>query len=469
MVNVVMLVSDEHNPRYSATYGHDVVRTPAMDRLAERGVVYENAYCPAPLCVPSRTSFMTGRHAHEVQAYNNAKMIERRHPSYGGVLADQGVHSLYVGGGSNLYRDPEQLGFAELIEVQRTGRKLGTVAIQAERPSTAPPRTTTEHGPEPDLYAPDRGHVDAAIDWIERHAHSIGRPWTMTIGINPPHPPYSTEPAYWDLYDGAGDLPAHGIEEESAQHPYACDLRDHGRWDFSEALVRELRQGYYGAVSFVDDQLGRLLDVVEEQGLVEDTVVCYTTDHGEMLGKFGLWGKCSLYEDSVRVPIIAAGPGFERGQRVRTPVSLLDLQASLFHAVGADRPPDWRGQALQTLPVDDPERVVIASYHGHNVRGGGFMVRRGDWKLLHHSAAPHQLFNLREDPEELTNLFATRPDVAAELAAELRSVCDPDAVEQDAAAVRAEQFSTVRELQEQYGQEASMVPWQEAPAVHRDR
>lgn len=102
MTNVVLLVSDEHNPYYSATYGHGFIQTPNMDRLAERGTVFENAYCPSPLCVPSRSAFMAGRWTHEVQCYNNSKVIERRHPSYGSVLAAEGVHSLYVGGGSNL-------------------------------------------------------------------------------------------------------------------------------------------------------------------------------------------------------------------------------------------------------------------------------------------------------------------------------------------------------------------------------
>ena len=465
MTNVVMLVSDEHNPRYSSTYGHDFVQTPNMARLAEQGTVYENAYCPSPLCVPSRTAFMAGRYTHETQAYNNSKVIERRHPSYGGVLAAQGVHSMYVGGGSNLYRDPFHLGFAEMLGVERTGRTLGTHAISAERPSTKPAKTTGAYGPVEDLYASDEAHVDAAVDWISRQAPTLGRPWTMTIGINPPHPPYTTEPRYWDLYGEHEDLPAHGCEQESAQHPYARDARDNGRWDYSDDLVRALRRGYYGAVTYVDEQLGRLLDAVERNGLGQDTIVCYTSDHGEMLGKFGMWGKCSLYEDAARVPLLAAGPGFRPGSRVSTPVTLLDLQASLFHAVGARRPEAWRGRPLQTMPADDPDRPVLATYHGHNARGGAFMLRRGDWKLLHHRAAPHQLFHLGDDPEELVNLWSERPDVVAELESELRAICDPEAVERDADVVRGRQFEAERRLRELHGPEAVLVPWEEAPGA----
>lgn len=463
MTNVVLLVSDEHNPRYSSTYGHEVVRTPHLDRLGEQGAVYESAYCPSPLCVPSRTAFMAGRYTHEIQAYNNSKVIERRHPSYGGVLADQGVHTLYVGGGSNLHRDPFALGFSELLAVERTGRTLGTHSIAAERPSSKPIKKTEAHGPVEGLYAPDGATIDAAIDWIRSSAPAVGRPWTMTICINPPHPPYTTEPAYWEMYRDRGGLPDHGHEQESAQHPRARDLWDNARWDYPDDLVRELRAGYYGAVTWVDDQLGRLLDALEAGGLTEDTVVGYTSDHGEMLGKFGLWGKCSLYEDSVRVPLVVAGPGFTPGTRVTTPVSLLDLQATLFHAVGARRPEAWRGRPLQTIPNDDPQRPLLASYHGHNASAGAFMLRRGEWKLIHHSAGPHQLFNLDEDPEELVNLWPERPDVAEALETELRAICDPDAVEQDAAAVRARQFEAERSLRGQYGPDARLVPWEEAP------
>lgn len=463
MTNVVLLVSDEHNPRYSSTYGHGVVQTPNMDRLAEQGAVYDSAYCPSPLCVPSRTAFMAGRYTHEVQAYNNSKVIERRHPSYGEVLAEQGIHTLYVGGGSNLYRDPFALGFSETPAVERTGRTLGTNSIAAERPSSKPIKTTEAKGPVEDMYAPDGANIDAAIDWIRHSAPTVGRPWTMTICINPPHPPYTTEPKYWELYRDRGDLPAHGDGEESAQHPRARDLWDNARWDYDDDLIRELRQGYFGAVTYVDDQLGRLLDAVEAGGLAEDTVVGYSSDHGEMLGKFGLWGKCSLYEDSARVPLIVAGPGFDPGTRVTTPVSLLDLQATLFHAVGARRPEAWRGRPLQTMPSDDAQRPLLASYHGHNAGAGAFMLRRGEWKLIYHSDGPHQLFHLREDPEELVNLWADRPDMAAELEAELRAICDPEEVERDAVAVRARQFEAERALREQYGHDAGLVPWEEAP------
>lgn len=468
MTNVVLFISDEHNPRYSSVYGHPFIQTPNVERLARQGTVYQNAYCPSPLCVPSRSAFMSGYWPHEIQRYNNCKVIEGRYPGYGQVLADQGVHTAYIGSASNLYRDPRGLGFTELLLATVTQRSLNPNAVRRPGQASPAPKTEAPHGPEADRYQEDVGFVDRAVDWLQRTAPGLDSPWTVTVNVHPPHPPWTADPAYWQMYDGRGDLPPHDVEQPSAQHAYAADLRARSRWDYSPELARDLRQGYYAAVSYVDHELGRVLDAVEAAGLADDTVVCYTTDHGEMLGKFGIWGKCSLYEDSVRVPLVAAGPGFSSDTRVSTPVSTLDLQAALFHAVDAQRPGAWHGQPLQTLPTHDPERAVFAEYHGPGPRAGGFMIRRGDWKLLYNIDAEHQLFDLREDPEELDNRWPHRPDVAAALERELRQVCDPEGVHEGACDFQQRQLDTIESIQQQMDAGSTSLPWEEAASHDRD-
>ena len=155
-----------------------------------------------------------------------------------------------------------------------------------------------------------------------------------------------------------------------------------------------------------------------------------------MLGKFGMWWKCSLYEDASRVPCIAAGPDFPSGSRVSTPVDLHDVQAGLFASTGAERPSDWIGRPLQHVPENDVGRVVFSEYHGHGARQSAFMVRKGKWKYLHHVGAPHQLFDLDRDPDELQNVYEAHPAVAAGLEKELRTICDPEA-ENDARTVHS--------------------------------
>jgi len=428
MANVVLLMSDEHNPFYSSVYGHRRLITPNMERLAGRGTVFENAYCPSPLCLPCRSAFMAGRRVHQIQVYNNCSVnLDERHRSYGAVLDEQGVHSVHIGK-VHAYASPNDLGFSEMhlgTEWPRPGdtfigRQPLTVRVGAAERASG-------YGPRKGAHDEDLQVVDRAIEWLERTAPALGRAWTLAVNIVAPHFPHITSRELWDLYPDGGDLPEVGMDCESARHPYAADLRKHFEAEkFTEEQVRGLRRGYLAGITFVDRQLGRLMDVLERSGFADDTVLLYSTDHGEMLGKFGMWWKCSLYEDSVRVPMIVAGPGFDRGTRTRTPVDLHDLQASIFKSTAATRPADWIGIPLQDIPRNDPNRVVFAEYHGHGTRSGGYLVRKGDWKLLWYAEAPHQLFNLIEDPRELDNRYLREAGKAAELEAELRKICDPE-------------------------------------------
>ena len=427
MPNVLILMSDEHNPRYSSVHGHPTVQTPHMARLAQEGTVYENAYCPSPLCLPSRSAFMAGRRVHQLQTYSNCNLgLDPSPPSYGAVLAEQGVHTAYVGK-TDVYAPASELGFSTLMlpgdrrppgdtNHRRTPLSIRTGA--AER--------ADGYGPRPDAGALDLRTVDSAVKWLTVVAPALDQPWLLTVNVSNPHFPQYVTPDLWALYPQGGDLPAHGPDCASANHPYARDLRDHFECDlFGEEQVRGLRRGYLGCVTFVDRQLGRLLAALEQGGQRETTDVIYTTDHGEMLGKFGMWWKCSLYEDSVRVPCLAAGPSFSAGARVRTPVDLHDAQAAAFSSLGAERPADWVGLPLQAVALDDRERVVFAEYHGHGTRASAYMIRRGKYKYIHSVAAPDQLFDLEADPEELEDVHAAQPDIVAELEGALAAIYSP--------------------------------------------
>jgi choline-sulfatase len=447
VTNVLILMSDEHNPRVSSVYGHPRVETPHMERLAAEGVVYGAAYCPSPLCSPSRSSFMSGLPPHQTQVYNNCTVVEYGYPSYGKVLADQRVHSVHIGK-TDVYTAWDQLGFSE---VYRPGDRKNPGDINFGRsPLTVRddgPERANGYGPRETAFASDTLVVDDAVDWLTTKATSMDQPWALTVNVKAPHFPHYATPELWEKYEGAGDLPEHGADADPASHPYAEDLRRHFQTDaFTEEQVRGLRQGYLAGVDFVDSQLGRLLDALDLTGQREGTVVAYTSDHGEMLGTFGMWWKCSMYEDSARVPLVVGGPGFEKGVRSSTPVSLLDLQASLFHATGTHRPAHWWGDPLQELALDDAERVVIAEYHGHGTRSGTFMVRKGAWKLLYHNLAPNQLFDLVDDPAELVNRYETEPEIADDLERELRLRCDPDAEFARSHAFEEHQLELVRQL-----------------------
>ena len=460
MRNFILLMSDQHNPKVSSPYGHPFIHTPNMERLAQLGTVYESAYCASPLCVPSRSAFMTGRWPHETKIFNNCKVFEHEYPSYGGVLAEQGVHTVFIGGAANLYRDPFALGFSELHGVHRRPKSLSKDFCRSPVPMRDTGAPATPCGPKDGARAREIRDVDRAIEWLKTTAPSLGTPWVLTITIHAPHPPLEAPPEFWNMYEELADLPEYGAGEHSANHPYAQDLRRYQRADdVTEEKARRMRQGYYALVTHVDRQIGRLMDAWLELGLAENTVLAYTSDHGEMLGKFGMWFKSSLYEDSVRVPLIVAGPGFAAGRRVRTPVSHLDLQAAIFETVGAERPASWAGEPLQDVADGDAERVVFAEYHGHGTRSGAFMIRQGDWKLLYNMQAPHQLFNLKEDPEELRDVWQAEREVASQLEKELRKVCDPEEVNALAHEWEARQLAEIDDiLSDPNG--ASRLEWQ---------
>lgn len=427
MTNVLVLMSDEHNARFTSVTGHPRVRTPNLERLAAAGTVYDAAYCISPLCAPSRASFLSGLPPHQTQVYNNCRIDSAAFPSYGAELASHGVHTGMIGK-VDAYRDAADLGFSTLLHAGNRASpgdvnfRRTPLAVRADGPDRA-----NGFGPRADAHLSDTLAVDAAVTWLTETATGLDTPWALTVNLTAPHFPHYTTPERWTEYADAGDLPDLGVDEPSASHPYAADLRRHFQTEgFSEEQIRGLRRGYLGCIAFVDEQLGRLLDTLDATRQCDDTVVIYTSDHGEMLGTFGMWWKCSMFEDSLRVPLVAAGPGFEAGTRSQTAASLFDVQAAIFAATGAPRPSEWWGEPLQIIARGDESRSVFAEYHGHGTRSGSFAIRKGSWKLIFNMAAPYQLFDLANDPHERVDRYLTEPAIGDDLERELRLRCDPE-------------------------------------------
>ena len=443
--NTIIFMSDEHNPLYSAPYGQPRVQTPNMTRLAEEGTLFRNAYCPSPLCLPSRSAFLSGKRVHEIQTYNNCNvLLDRTLPTYGDVLKDRGVHTVFMGK-THIYKPGVDMGFSMTAEI-RDATTPGDINF-IRQPLTirkGAHNRADGYGIGEKAHARDIRVVDQAAKWLIETAPSAKAPWVLTVNVTAPHFPHVTTRELWDLYADSGDLPRYGKELQSAQHPYACDLRDHFETDhFTEEQTRGLRRGYLSCITFVDRQLGRLLECLEQTGSLSSTNVIYSSDHGEMLGKFGMWWKCSLYEDAIRIPCLARGPDFEAGKEVTTPVDLHDLRAAVFASAQTQQPAGWWGTPLQNIPLNNSKRVVFSEYHGHGTRAGGFMVRRGKWKLLYYSQAPNQLFDLETDPDELDNLYEIEPKTAKSLEDSLRSICDPEREEQRAREFIARQAEEV--------------------------
>jgi choline-sulfatase len=447
MANVLLLMSDEHNPFFSSLHGNSVLNTPNMERLAERGCLFRNAYCPSPLCMPSRSAFATGKRVHQIQVYNNCTAnLRSTYRSYGSLLREQGVYTVHAGK-SHVYERIENMGLSKTLKPRETRNYPGDTEIGRNPLSIrhGASRRANAYGVREDAFKADTDVVDGALEWLMRQAPGLETPWMLAVNLQKPHFPLYATREHWERC--RGELPSFGKECPSASHPYALDLRKHFETDgFTDEQVKNLRRGYKGCVSFVDEQLGRLAAALDEIGQTASTNVIYASDHGEMLGKFGLWWKCTLYEDAVRIPLIASGPDFPTGAVVDTPVDLLDLNASIFASVGARRPEDLSGSPLQEIPRNDRQRAVFSEYHGHGTRAGSFMIRKGNWKLIHYSAGPNQLFDLESDPDEQHNLISVNPKMAGKLGGELEKICSPDVEEARADDFIGEQLRIVKAL-----------------------
>lgn len=445
--NTLFFFSDEHNPRYSSPYGHPFVKTPVMQRMADNGVVFENGYTASPLCLPCRSAVMAGMRVHEAQAYSNCNVgLNHDLKSYGQALHESGVYSAHFGR-SDVYADIEDIGFS--YTANKFVRQLpGDVNIvrQPEVQVRKNSRKRAEgYGVRSWGGQKDAENVDLVVDWILNNAPGIEEPWVCVSNVVGPHFPHHCDEEHWEMYADHEDLPEHGPEEASANHPFTLALRKHFECDhFSEEDQRKLRRGYYGYCTMTDKQLGRVIDALDQSGQLETTNVIYFSDHGEMLGKFGAWWKCLLYEDAARVPVIAMGPDFPKGVRIKTPVDLHDVRASAFEAVGVRQPEGWLGTPLQSIPQDDPERVVFSEYHGHGAPAGSYLIRKGNWKLIYYVGAPNQLFDLGNDPEELNNLYDSEAEKAAELETDLREICNPENESERAIAFQKKQLDIIR-------------------------
>ncbi len=401
-----------------------------MQRMCENGTLFRNAYSPSPLCLPARSAYMSGRRVHEIDTYNNCNvLLDENYPSFGAALREQGVHTVMIGK-TDVYAKSADLGFSELLDKQ--DRKLPGDINFPHKPVTireGAADRASGFGVKETAFDHDIFSVDEALRWLDSYTGDEN--FVIAVSVHNPHfPQYATQ-EYWDMYDdGLFDElsrdPAYSVDCETARHPYAASLRAHFECEkFTKEQARGLLHGYRADVSFVDTQLGRLLDKIESPKFKGNTNLIYTADHGDMMGRFGMWWKCALFEDSARIPCLAVGPSFAGGVTVNTPVDLLDVSATLFRLTGAEMPEYRHGVSLTDIPVDDSERVVFAEYHGHGVPGCSFMIRKGAYKLLYFIDAPHLLFNLADDPHEMNNLYEKEPAKAKELTDELLNICDP--------------------------------------------
>lgn len=435
--NFLVIMSDEHDPRVSSPYGHPFVRTPAMQRLADNGVVFNNAYCNSPLCVPSRASFMTGKHLHRIGVWDNGVPLATDEPTWAHRLNALGYETALAG--KMHFIGPDQRhGFVHLLHRDihaRADMRTTTWGAEPSVPRAGMRRRVEEAGPG------DSGHQRYDDEVAERALAFLAdptrreHPWALCASFITPHFPLIAREPYFNLYyPDHADVPLIPPGHLEQQHPQSRRLRQYFSSDgFTEEEVRRARAAYYGLVTFCDERIGWLLEELDAQGLAENTAVIYVSDHGEMLGQHGMWWKCSFYEGSVRIPLIISWPGgIAPGRRFNSVTSLIDVVRTVLNLAGDDAA-DLDGANLLPLlagSASDGDGLALAEYEGHGAVTPARMVRRGQFKLNYYHEEPAELFDLERDPDEFENLAASSDYAAirSELLALALRDWDPDAI-----------------------------------------
>lgn len=444
--NLLVILSDQHQARAMSCEGHQVAKTPNLDRLAERGTRFTNAYTPCPICVPARAAFATGRYVHDVRLWDNAMPYTGTPRSWGHALQDKGIRVESIG--KLHYRsEDDDVGFdVEHIPMQvheGVGMVWGSIRREEERVYHKDVRMMGDYiGPGESNYT----EYDAAVtgrtcEWLGNAAGSE-EPWCLYVGLVAPHHPLVAPQEFFDLYP-VDQLPADKLHPRDGyvQHPWiakasAAMVGEDGWKDEHER--RTAIAAYYGLTSWMDHNVGCMVDALKASGQLDNTTIIYSSDHGENLGVRGLWGKMNMYQESAAIPmIVAPAPNTGATPKVcTTNVSLLDLSETIIDHFDAELPGDRPTQSLYAIAKaeDDAERAVFSEYHAIGAVSGAYMLRKGRWKLIEYVGFEPELFDLENDPEELSNLAsnAAQSDVLASMQAEMRNICDLEAVNEQA-------------------------------------
>lgn len=458
--NVLVVMADQMVAELTGVYGHPVVRTPNLERLARQGVRFDAAYCPVPVCSPSRSSMLSGRFASTNGAWDNAAPTSSDIPMLSHYLATVGYDTALAG----------KMHFVGADQVHGFAKRLTTDMF----PSTlawTPDRDTVGrfvHPSNPDGPPIAIDYVTSGpVQWTEQlqfdeetHYRALeylrtrrtsrrgslqvptaepeSGPFLLVASYHHPHEPFLAPQKYWDAYadveTDAVRVPARNDLPRSAMDVWVDTLHGvDGVCLTDPEETARTRRAYYALVTYIDDKVGELLDVLEETGHAADTVIVFTSDHGDMLGERGMVQKRTFYEWSARVPlIIGGGPVQAQGTTSSTPVSLVDLVPTLCDLVEVEPVrPDGRSVLGELHGETAAPAPVFVEYHSEGVYAPCWMRREGDLKYVYVHGHGHQLFDLSADPYEQTDL-ADDPryaDAVAQARADILRRFDPDEIE----------------------------------------
>jgi choline-sulfatase len=427
--NILILMVDQLNGTLFPDGPADFLDVPNLRALAARSTRFSNAYTASPLCAPGRASFMSGQLPSRTRVYDNAAEFASDIPTYAHHLRRAGYHTCLSG--KMHFVGPDQLhGFEERLttdiypadfgwtpDYSRPGERIDWWYHNLGSVTGAGVAEITNQ-----LEYDDEVAFHAANKLYDLSRRKDPRPWCVTASFTHPHDPYVARRRFWDLYEDCPALePQVAAMPIGAQDPHSQRLMkasDHEAFDITATDIRRSRRAYFANISYLDEKIGEILEVLAAGRMENDTLVIFTSDHGDMLGERGLWFKMSFFEGSARVPLMISAPAMPEG-RIDAPVSTLDVLPTLADLAGIDldRIAPWTdGESLVGLAGGSGERgAVPMEYAAEGSEAPLVALRDGRFKLMLCDLDPPQLFDLEADPRELTNL-ASDPAHAGRLA-----------------------------------------------------
>ena len=424
--NILFVMADQMAAQFLPFHGHSLVKTPNLSRLAAEGVVFENCYSTSPLCAPARATVMNGLLPSRTGVYDNAAEFPSSIPTWSHYLRIAGYKTCLSG--KMHFVGPDQLhGLEERLTTDIYPADFGWTPdwrLKQERIDWWYHNMTS-------VLQPGIAEITNQLEFDDevaflgvRKIYDYARfdgdaPFCLMTSFTHPHDPYAARAKFWNLYrDQDIDLPRVPRLDRAALDPHSRRLYDVSAMDdytVTEADLRAARHGYYANISYVDDLVGQLITALEATEKLDNTVIVFTSDHGDFLGERGLWYKMSYLEPSAHVPLLIWQPKRFAARRVKEPVSLADILPTLV-AIGnegrSDLAREVDGRSLYPLLAgvkEDANATCWGEYLAEGAVAPMYMLRRGPWKFIHTPTDPDQLFNLVDDPDELKNLAASHP------------------------------------------------------------
>ena len=435
--NVLLLVSDEHNSSVAGYAGDPVVQTPTLDGIAARGVVFDNAFCQSPVCTPSRMSFLTGKLVSDLSCWNNHWVLFPEHETIAHSFNRAGYETCLAGkmhyGGADQKHGFTHRPYGDLKHA--LGHQPDPVDMFPN--SGGVPHACASEIPE-SLQQENVVTLEGAAFVLEHLADRPDTPWFLCASYCKPHAPLVCPGRYLKRY--LGRVPSVRLEDddEAARHSYPTRQRhNYGFTDLSQEVVDRARAAYWGAVDFLDDCIGALLWRLDQVGALENTIIAYISDHGDLIGHHGLWWKANYYEEAIRVPFLLAGPGVPEGARRSDLAALTDLYPTLCALCDVEPPEGIEGVDQTPMFADrvaaPPRDHIISEYFGIGMltqpyrdgsHGSSMRLYRTDrYKYVNTFDEGDLFFDLEKDPHEFHNI-AGEPQVADIQAALSSALCE---------------------------------------------